>query len=152
MLFEGFDKEELLLDEDKFANLFKGEGAIYAVVCEYNANEFPIYIGQASSLKRRMGEYDQGHFSASTDFKVRAAIRHLKKLGCRVHLKYKHDASFNDEGIRLEKERECIINALVHGHRLLNAFPSYNYKNPEHKREQIQDAIEKFCNHYVGIK
>ncbi len=57
---------------------------IYIVAAKRVGEIVPVYVGQASSVRKRLGDYLASVFQAPTDFVVGTAIDHLQELGFEV--------------------------------------------------------------------
>jgi len=136
-----FDKFETFTVPDFPPN----ESSVYVILCVKGNEEIPIYIGEASKLRRRIGGYISASFQLFTDFKVGEAIRYLQEEEYKVVIKYKS----TKEEFRKEEEKSIIDNLHGEGYRLLNDLGSYNYRTASKEEERLR--IRSFSNDILKI-
>jgi hypothetical protein len=131
MNFDGFST----LD---FPPIRRGIPEFVYVVCWVNGSEeVPFYVGKTKRVWGRLDDYYWAMFSASTDFRVGEAIRHLNAKGCRVVVKYKPSADSTKE------ESKIIKNISAH-HTLLNTLKAFDYRTADESEERLR--IHKFLD------
>lgn len=99
----------------------------------------PFYVGESSRHIGRAGDYLSAKFTASTDFKVGEAIRHLRDLGYSVTFMYKKSSS------RKADEKSLLKKLKGTGFLLLNDMRGYKYgsANAKNERENIRRFVER---------
>jgi len=102
-----------------------------------DSKETFFYVRQSSRNIGRFGDYVKAGFAAPTDFKVGEAIRHLRKLGCFVGVKYKVSSN-------RKVEEKDIMQALEKSYKLLNDLDGYDYKKADENNERLK--VHTFIN------
>jgi len=142
MDFDGFS--EVTFSPAK-GQLPESGGFVYIFFWVADRVETPIYVGQTNGLAKRMEDYEQANFAASTDFRVGEAAKYLRNTRmCRVVVKYKPSKDPPKD------EREIIRTLVLEGARLLNCLPSYDYHQADEESER--EAVQRFCDMLTGIR
>jgi hypothetical protein len=102
---------------------------VYVVCWISGSEEVPFYVGKTRRVWGRLDDYYWAMFSASTDFRVGEAIRHLNARGYHVVVKYKSSADSTEEESKLIKDLS------VH-HTLLNALKGFDYRTADESEER----------------
>ncbi|HEY4365147.1 MAG TPA: hypothetical protein VGN17_29565 [Bryobacteraceae bacterium] len=115
---------------------------VYILFAVTESTQIPFYVGQTSRLWGRLDDYYWAQFSASTDFRIGEAIRHLGTKAHRVVVKYKHSEEPRRE------EAEIIKGLLAEGFTLLNTLRGFDYRKSDEseERSRIQRFVEKLLS------
>lgn len=123
---------------------FPREGsAIYVIGIQYPARFVPVDVGESSRFIGRVGDYISAQFTASTDFKVGTAIRHVLERGCDVVIKYQ---TFDGRETARRAEEARLIKAFkAQGFDLLNDLKGYDYRtaDPDVETKSVKDFADK---------
>jgi len=136
ILFEGFNSADWQTCLDSRHD--SADEFVYVLTVRREDQQIPFYVGQTKSLQKRMWDYKQKYFTASTDFRVGEAIAYIAaQENCEIVVKYKGYKNSKSE------EKRPIRDLQLLGLRLLNNFGGYDYAvcNPETERA----AIHSFC-------
>ncbi len=119
---------------------------VYTVVALKGETQIPIYVGESTNVRRRIGEYIVSAFAASTDFIVGEAIKFLQSEGFRIEV---HVLPFhgNDKSRRLKQNaiiQECIDRGFVLLNRNANRS-GYDYRksNASTERTKIIEMVQQ---------
>ncbi len=118
--------------------VFPEHGGIVYVLCFIPPNadsSIPFYVGESSRHIGRFGDYVSAKFSASTDFKVGEAIKHLRSMKLEVTIKY----LLCDD--RKEREKLLLQKLMTEGYLLLNQLGNYNYRIANEATERHKIGI-----------
>jgi hypothetical protein len=114
-------------------------GEVYVLLFVLNGLETPFYVGQTMRFSGRMDDYFWAQFTASTDFKVGEAIKHLRdNWGCQIIVRHKPSSN------RLDEEKAIISELDNAGVPLLNHCPNYDYKTAT--EADVLKALRAYCD------
>lgn len=134
-------------DFSGFAELsFPENGDIVYVLCLRQPDTkdwIPFYVGESSRHVGRFGDYVSANLSASTDFKVGQAVKHLRERGCEVMIRYKSTSSRRDD------EKSLIQLFEAKGLQLLNSLGGYKYSeaDPDQEKAKVREFV---ANSFFG--
>ncbi len=115
---------------------------VYVLFWNRDSEEVPFYVGQTTRIWGRMDDYYWAMFTASTDFRVGEAVRHLSAKGCRVIIKYKLTAEpLREEAVIIADLRADLK---AQSRELLNDHPGFDFRKASEsgERRKIQDFID----------
>jgi len=119
--------------------------AVYALGVESKSQFVPLYVGQTTNLLRRISEYLNPDFDATTDFTVGKAIERIKENDRIVVFKFKLSESPREEEKRYTQRTEKEITR-----ELLNRWKGrtydYNKTNPKEVEKQIKTWVKDFLS------
>jgi len=119
--------------------------AVYALGVESKSQFVPFYDGQTTNLLRRISEYLNRDFDATTDFTVGKAIECVKENGRSVIFKFKLSDNPIEEAKRyIERTSSEITNKLLN----TREGRTYDYKtvNPKEMEKQIKTWVKEFLS------
>ena len=134
-------EEHKMISNDEWKRIaFPFDPKIVYVVKIRKEGEFrPIYVGMSKTRNiGRIGDYVSCRFTASVDFKVGVAARHLSSKGYEVVIDYRLSGNPRDE------EKKLVDDFKKDGLVLLNGRFGYNYKTEQ--IEEIRDLITAFVD------
>ena len=121
------------------------DGFVYTLFWCHSGLDVPFYVGETGRLVERMNDYCVAGFRACTDFRAGEAIRYLREVkNYRIVARYKPSES------RKNDEKNLIRQLLLLGVRLLNSFPSYNYRVANETDERT--AIQNYCDMLIKFE
>ena len=136
---------EFLLDGEKLkvdVDIEAPPNVVYVFYFEKNGSRTPFYVGQTYRFSGRLNDYKIGSYGAPADFRVHHAIKYFVKNGYKITVET--EANIQEEGERINAERQKITELLKRGPQLLNSFPSYNYKISEKDNEE--KLVHEICD------
>jgi hypothetical protein len=132
------------MKEFKVMEFPEREGIVYVLCFIKGKKEVPFYVGESDVFHRRMAEYMDPQFSASTDFKVGEAIKYFQEKGYRIVVRWKRVAKKWQNEKRRKEEKKLIQELMWDDCRLLNSLKGYDYKTADKKAER--EKILQFCS------
>jgi len=117
--------------------------AVYVIFFVKNNKEVPFYVGETGRFLGRVSDYLSAKPTASTDFKVGEAIKHLKEKGYKIIIKYKPSKD-------RKREQNEIIKAFQNsGHSLLNELKVKKYTDKDFNENEERERIKRFIDNIL---
>jgi hypothetical protein len=116
---------------------------IYIVAVKRDGKLLPVYVGQAGSVRKRLGDYLASVFQAPTDFVVGTAIDYLQELGFEVV--FAHKPADQREDLRRKQESAQIKLLEGQGFCLLNSRIGYKYRSAikSEQEERVRHEVDE---------
>jgi hypothetical protein len=118
---------------------------VYIFCFVANDSEIPFYVGETGRFVKRMKDYKDAYFTASTDFRIGEAA---KFLGKRYHVVVRYGPSSPEKWERKKQERVVIRELVKSGKLLLNCFPGYEQGSADVAEERSE--VQSFCEMLIS--
>ncbi len=114
---------------------------VYVVKIRKETEIKPIYVGMSETRNiGRFGDYVSCQFSATVDFKVGVAARHLASKGYEIMIDYRSSSDPRND------ERKLIADFQKSGFTLLNGKLGYDYKTSS--KEEVRSLVARFADEH----